>query len=735
MDLSKARERWTELASLIDDAQFNYYVRDAPTISDAEYDSAMRELEAIERQYPELQSADSPTRRVGGWRASEFAPVTHLERMLSLDDVFSLDELRQWVTRVRGAAGLPEVAMTAELKVDGLAVSLVYEAGRLVRAATRGDGRVGEDVTQNVRTIRDIPQVLSGEVPDLVEVRGEVFFPVAAFEQLNASLVESGRAPFANPRNAAAGSLRQKDPRVTASRPLAMVAHGVGALMMEGPAPQSQWELYGMLRSWGVPVSPHTVLAPTLDEVEGMIAYYADHRHDVEHEIDGIVVKVDDRSLQAAMGATSRAPRWAAAYKYPPEEVNTRLLDIRTHVGRTGRVTPFGVMEPVRVSGSTVSMATLHNQAEVRRKGVLIGDVVVLRKAGDVIPEIVAPVVALRDGTEREFVMPTHCPSCGTALAPAKEGDVDLRCPNAESCPAQITERLAHIASRGALDIESLGDETALALTNPEANREFVTGVEPMPAPQTPVLRNEAGLFDLTAEDLAHVRVWRERRRDGQPTGEWEQVLFFWTNEQRRRDGTVLRPSAPTANTRRMLDQVAAATQRPLWRFLVALSIRHVGPTAARALADRFRTLEAIEAASVDELAETEGVGPVIACSIRDWLEVDWHQRIIAAWRRAGVTFADASQVRHEVRRTLEGLTIVVTGTLDGYTREAAEHAVVERGGRAAGSVSRRTDYVVAGRNAGSKEARARQLGIPVLDEETFARLLADGPVGVSTSS
>jgi len=625
--------------------------------------------------------------------------------------------------------------MTAELKVDGLAVSLVYEAGRLVRAATRGDGRVGEDVTQNVRTIRDIPQVLSGEVPDLVEVRGEVFFPVAAFEQLNASLVESGRAPFANPRNAAAGSLRQKDPRVTASRPLAMVAHGVGALMMEGPAPQSQWELYGMLRSWGVPVSPHTVLAPTLDEVEGMIAYYADHRHDVEHEIDGIVVKVDDRSLQAAMGATSRAPRWAAAYKYPPEEVNTRLLDIRTHVGRTGRVTPFGVMEPVRVSGSTVSMATLHNQAEVRRKGVLIGDVVVLRKAGDVIPEIVAPVVALRDGTEREFVMPTHCPSCGTALAPAKEGDVDLRCPNAESCPAQITERLAHIASRGALDIESLGDETALALTNPEANREFVTGVEPMPAPQTPVLRNEAGLFDLTAEDLAHVRVWRERRRDGQPTGEWEQVLFFWTNEQRRRDGTVLRPSTPTANTRRMLDQVAAATQRPLWRFLVALSIRHVGPTAARALADRFRTLEAIEAASVDELAETEGVGPVIACSIRDWLEVDWHQRIIAAWRRAGVTFADASQVRHEVRRTLEGLTIVVTGTLDGYTREAAEHAVVERGGRAAGSVSRRTDYVVAGRNAGSKEARARQLGIPVLDEETFARLLADGPVGVSTSS
>lgn len=728
MDLSTARERWNALATLIDDAQFNYYVRDAPTISDAEYDAAVRELESLEHEFPELQSADSPTRRVGGWRANEFAPVAHIERMMSLDDVFSLDELRQWAGRVRAAAGAAEVAMTAELKVDGLAVSLTYESGRLVRAATRGDGRTGEDVTVNVRTIAAIPQVLRGHVPDLVEVRGEVYFPVAAFAQLNASLVEAGRAPFANPRNAAAGSLRQKDPRVTASRPLEMVAHGVGALVSAHPAPATQWDLYQLFREWGVPVSGHTRLAASLEDVEAMIGYFGDHRHDVEHEIDGIVVKVNDRALQVAMGSTSRAPRWAAAYKYPPEEVNTRLLDIRTHVGRTGRVTPFAVMEPVRVSGSTVSMATLHNQEEVRRKGVLIGDVVVLRKAGDVIPEIVAPVVALRNGSEHEFRMPTQCPSCGAPLAPAREGDVDLRCPNAASCPAQITERVAHIGSRGALDIEALGDETALALTNPEADREYVVGWETMPPPQTPVLRNEAGLFALKAGDLKDVRVWRERRREGRPTGEWEQRLFFYTTEQRRKDGTVTRPSTPTATTLRMLEQIEAARSQPLWRFLVALSIRNVGPTAARALAARYHSLSAIEAAS--DLGDTEGVGPVIAQSIRDWLAVDWHREIIDAWRDAGVSFADAAEAAPSAAAppTLEGLTVVVTGTLADFTREAAEQAIADRGGRASGSVSRRTDYVVAGEKAGSKEAKARSLGVPVLDEEAFKRLLADGP-------
>ncbi|MGM0385039.1 MAG: NAD-dependent DNA ligase LigA [Actinomycetota bacterium] len=732
MDLKTARTRWTELATLIDEAQFNYYVRDAPTISDAEYDSALRELEQLEHEHPELQSSDSPTQRVGGGHTNEFAPVEHLERMLSLDDVFSLDELRQWTARVQAAIRQESVPMTCELKVDGLAVSLVYERGRLVRAATRGDGRVGEDVTVNVRTIGVIPQVLRAVAPpDVVEVRGEIYFPVADFERLNASLVEAGRAPFANPRNAAAGSIRQKDPRVTASRPLSMIAHGVGAFVHpDGHVPGTQWQLYALFREWGLPVSPHNRLATATADVEEMIAYFGEHRHAVEHEIDGVVVKVDDRALQRAMGTTSRAPRWACAYKYPPEEVNTRLLDIRTHVGRTGRVTPFGVMEPVKVSGSTVSMATLHNAAEVRRKGVLIGDVVVLRKAGDVIPEIVAPVVDLRDGTEHEFVMPSRCPSCGTPLAPAKEGDIDLRCPNSESCPAQITERVAHIGSRGALDIEALGDETALALTNPEANREYVIGVDPMPTPQVPVLRNEAGLFTMRVEDLADVKVWRERRRSGELTGEWEQVLFFHTAPRHRRDGTVNAPSVPRTTTVRMLEQIEEAKGRPLWRFLVALSIRHVGPTAARALADRYRSLGGIESATVEDLAETEGVGTVIAQSILDWLDVGWHQDIVRAWRAAGVSFEDAPPTG-TAPRVLEGLTVVVTGSLPGFTRDEAKEAITSRGGRAAGSVSARTDYVVVGDNAGSKQVKARELGLTVLDEDGFRRLLEGGPAAL----
>lgn len=731
MHLNTARARWNELATLIDEAQFNYYVKDAPTISDAEYDTAMRELEALEHAFPELQSADSPSRRVGGGRLNEFAPVEHLERMMSLDDVFSLEELHQWVARVRAAAGGELVPLTCELKVDGLAVNLVYESGRLVRAATRGDGRVGEDVTVNVRTIGAIPQVLRGTaLPRTVEVRGEVYFPVADFARLNASLIDAGRAPFANPRNAAAGSLRQKDPRVTASRPLSMVAHGVGALdWPEGRIPGRQWELYQLFDEWGVPVSRHTRLATTTAEVEDMIAYYGEHRHTVEHEIDGIVMKVDDRALQRAMGATSRAPRWASAYKYPPEEVNTRLLDIRTHVGRTGRVTPFGVMEPVRVAGSSIAFATLHNASEVRRKGLLIGDTVVLRKAGDVIPEIVAPVVALRDGSEHAFVMPRQCPSCGTPLAPAKEGDVDLRCPNSESCPAQITERVAHIGSRGALDIAALGEETALALTNPEARREYVVGVEPMPALQVPVLHNEAGLFSLRVEDLADVKVWRERQKAGVLGAQWVQAPYFYTEEKRKADGSVSAPSVPRATTLTMLTEIDAARSRPLWRFLVALSIRHVGPTAARALADRYRSLAAIEAASVDDLAETAGVGAVIAASIRDWFEVEWHQHIVRSWRAAGVTFEDTPQ--DEAPATLAGLTVVVTGTLAGFTRDAAKDAITSRGGRAAGSVSRRTDYVVVGENAGSKEAKARELGVRVLDEDEFRRLLEGGPAAL----
>ncbi|MFD1716907.1 NAD-dependent DNA ligase LigA [Georgenia deserti] len=749
------RQRWTDLAEELEAAQFNYYVRDAPTISDAEYDAKLRELAALEEAHPDLRTPSSPTQRVGGTYSTEFDTVQHRRPMQSLDDVFSLEELREWALRVQTELDRAEVGMTCELKVDGLAVNLLYEHGRLVRAATRGDGRTGEDVTLNVRTIDAVPVQLTGEaVPELIEIRGEVYFPVEAFRELNAALVEAGKAPFANPRNSAAGSLRQKDPRVTASRALSMVAHGVGDVRWGPHGPPQRWssmtDLYDLLGSWGVPVSRHNRHVTSLAQVEEMIAHYAEHRHDVEHEIDGIVVKVDDFGMQRQLGSTSRAPRWATAYKFPPEEVNTRLLDIRVQVGRTGRVTPYGVMEPVLVAGSTVSQATLHNAGEVARKGVLIGDTVVLRKAGDVIPEIVAPVVDLRDGSEREFVMPETCPSCGSRLAPAKEGDADLRCPNARSCPAQLTERVFHIASRGALDVEALGGEAALALTDPEAAREKVVAARAvaaghgpvpdedaleaaeveLPPRQEPVLATEARLFDLTAEDLRNVKIWREVRQGGRPTGEWEQRPFFWTQPKLRGDGTVREAAKPTANTERMLAELDKAKSQPLWRVLVALSIRHVGPTAARALATELGSVEAIREADVERLAAVDGVGPTIAESLKEWFAVDWHREILDRWAAAGVRMADERDA--STPRTLEGLTIVVTGSLEGFSRDSAKEAVLARGGKAAGSVSKKTDYVVVGENAGSKEAKARELGRPILDEDGFVALLDGGPDAVA---
>ena len=730
VDVNSARARWSELVPVLRDALEAYHVNDAPIISDAEYDTLMHELRALESEFPELATPDSPARAVGAPALTDFAPVEHRERMMSLEDVFSYEELAAWFTRALVAAGSQDLAVTAEVKVDGVAISLTYEAGVLTRAATRGDGRTGEDVTLNAKTIAAIPHRLAGQdIPELIEVRGEVFFPVAAFKALNTRLVEEGKPPFANPRNSAAGSLRQKDPRITASRPLSMVAHGVGAVVWpDGALPASQHALYELFSSWGIPVSPLTELARGYEDVIEMIERTAQVRHDLEHEIDGVVVKVDDRALQRDMGSTSRVPRWAVAYKYPPEEVTTRLLDIRTNVGRTGRVTPYAVMEPVQVAGSTVAMATLHNREEVERKGVLIGDMVVLRKAGDVIPEVVAPVVALRDGSERPFVMPEACPSCGTPLAPAKETDVDLRCPNRRSCPAQIAGRLAHLASRGALDIEALGGESALYLTNPEATRPAI-GAELDPI-EHPALENEGGLFALTPEDLKHVRIWREVKVKGEATGTYKRQLAFWNQETRNRAGEISKPSAPRANTLRMIEQIAAAKERPLWRFLVALSIRHVGPTAARALAERFGSLAAIEAATVAELSETDGVGLVIAQSVADWLQVGWHREIIAAWRAAGVSFADVRDT--ERPRTLEGLTIVVTGSLESFTRDGAKEAILSRGGKAAGSVSRNTSYVVVGENAGSKETKARELGLPILDEEQFVALLAGGPDAVT---
>jgi len=681
---------WTDLAEQARGHQFAYHVRDAPTISDGEYDQLMRRLGALEEAHPSLRTPDSPTQQVGGASFSTgFTPADHLERMLSLDNAFSEAELAAWAARVTRDAGTSFHFLT-ELKIDGLAINLLYEQGRLTRALTRGDGRTGEDVTNNVRTIHGIPHLLSGDgVPARVEIRGEVFFPVAAFGELNASLVEAGKSPFANPRNAAAGSLRMKDPRVTASRPLRMLVHGIGARVGFDVARQS--EAYAALKVWGLPTSSHFRVVDTIEEVQDFVAYYGEHRHSVEHELDGIVVKVDEVPVQRQLGSTSRAPRWAIAVKYPPEEVNTTLLDIQVNVGRTGRVTPFGVMKPVVVAGSTVEMATLHNADEVRRKGVLIGDTVVVRKAGDVIPEIVGPVVELRDGTEREFVMPTHCPSCGTELGPQKEGDKDIRCPNARSCLSQLRERLASLAGRGAFDIEALGWEGAVALL------------------EAGVVTDEGDLFDLTREKIIQAGLFTRAAKKTDPP---EAMV----------DGKVL-----SANGEKLVDNLAKAETQPLWRVLVALSIRHVGPTAARALAAHFRSMERIRTASREELSQAEGVGGVIADAVLEWFAVDWHAAIVDRWAAAGVRMAD--EVDASEARTLEGLTIVVTGSLERFSRDEAKEAILSHGGKASGSVSKKTDYVVAGENAGTKAAKAEELGVPLLDEDGFRRLLESGSV------
>ncbi|WP_041781822.1 NAD-dependent DNA ligase LigA [Mycolicibacterium chubuense] len=680
---SALRRQWQDLADQVREHQFRYYVRDAPVISDAEFDKLLRELEALEAEHPELRTPDSPTQLVGGAGfATEFTPAEHLERMLSLDNVFSPDELEAWATRVSNEIG-DRAHYLCELKIDGVALALVYRDGRLVRAATRGDGRTGEDVTLNARTIDDVPEKLTESeefpLPTVLEVRGEVFFRVVDFEDLNAGLVAEGKPPFANPRNSAAGSLRQKNPAVTARRKLRMICHGLGH--SEGFAPATLHDAYRALKAWGLPTSEHTAQVKGLEAVTERIAYWGEHRHDVEHEIDGVVVKVDEVRLQRQLGTTSRAPRWAVAYKYPPEEATTKLLDIRVNVGRTGRVTPFAYMEPVRVAGSTVGLATLHNGSEVKRKGVLIGDTVVIRKAGDVIPEVLGPVVDLRDGTEREFEMPTHCPECGTELAPAKEGDADIRCPNSRSCPAQLRERVFHVAGRGAFDIEGLGYEAAIALL------------------QAGVITDEGDLFSLTADDLL------------------------------RTDLFTTKAGEVSANGKRLLAHLDKAKAQPLWRVLVALSIRHVGPTAARALATEFGSLDAITAASEEELAATEGVGPTIAAAITDWFTVDWHRAIVDKWRAAGVRMADERDT--SVERTLEGLSIVVTGSLTGFSRDDAKEAIIARGGKAASSVSKKTAYLVAGDAPGSKYDKAVELGVPVLDEDGFRRLLDGGPDAV----
>lgn len=703
--MDAVRREYEHTVEAVEAARRAYYMDDAPVMSDADYDALYRRLEDFEATYPTLIRDDSPTRQVGGEASSAFAPVKHASQMYSLEDVFSFDELKGWVRRVESS--LPDSAdhiWLTEVKIDGLAVSLTYRDGVLVRAATRGDGVTGEDVTHNVRTIGSIPQRLSGDgYPAFFEVRGEVFIASGDFVKLNESMVASSKNPFANPRNAAAGSLRQKDASVTATRPLSMFVHGVGNLGDLGV--ESQSEAYRLLSSWGLPVSSYTRTFSGFDDVIAYIEEMGERRHDLLHEIDGIVVKVDSYAAQRLLGHTSRVPRWAVAYKYPPEEVHTKLLDIRVDVGRTGRVTPYAVMEPVFVAGSTIERATLHNQDVVKAKGVLIGDTVVLRKAGDVIPEVVAPVVALRDGSERPFVMPSTCPSCGSALAPAKAGDADLRCTNPRSCPAQLTERLCYAASRSAFDIDALGYEAAKALTNPGG------GVKPL-------LDSEANLFNLTVDDLREVMVLRERRVGESVTVSLEP--YFFTKPTRSNPVSV-----PTKSALNLIVELGKAKEQPLWRVLVALSIRHVGPTAARALAAEFGSMDAIREAGKGRLSAVDGVGATIADSIISWFEVDWHREIVDAWADAGVRMADERD--ESIPQTLEGLTIVATGSFEGFTRDSIKDAIISRGGKASSSVSKRTNYVVAGSNAGSKLAKAEALGVPVLSEEQFVSLMDAG--------
>ncbi|MEV4975069.1 NAD-dependent DNA ligase LigA [Streptomyces scopuliridis] len=705
---AEARERHAQLAEQIEEHRFRYYVNDQPVISDGEFDTLLRSLEALEEEHPELRTPDSPTQKVAGAYETDFAAVQHRERMLSLDNAFDDAELATWADRVAKDVGTPDFHFLCELKVDGLAVNLTYEHGRLTRAATRGDGRTGEDITPNVRTIAEIPHRLAGErVPELVEIRGEVYFPMEAFQELNARLVAAGDKPFANPRNAAAGSLRQKDPKITATRPLHMVVHGIGA--REGFDIDCLSHAYELLREWGLPTARHNKVVGSIGEVREFIAYFGEHRHSVEHEIDGVVVKLDEIPLQGRLGSTSRAPRWAIAWKYAPEEVNTKLVNIRVGVGRTGRVTPYAQVEPVTVAGSEVEFATLHNQDVVKAKGVWIGDTVVIRKAGDVIPEILGPVIDLRPEDAYEFEMPAVCPECGTELRAMKEGDIDLRCPNARTCPAQLRERLFYLAGRKCLDIENFGYVAAAALTRPLE-------------PETPPLLDEGDLFDLTVEQLLPIKAYVLDQDSGLPkrdpkTGE-EKIATVFANQE----------GEPKKNALAMLQNIAAARERPLARVIAGLSIRHVGPVAAEALAREFRSIDRIEQATEQELADVDGVGAIIATSVKEWFEVDWHREILRKWRAAGVRMEEEGTGEDDAPRPLEGLTVVVTGTLERYTRDGAKEALQTRGAKVTGAVSKKTGFVVVGENPGSKYDKAMQLKVPVLDEQGFTILLEQGP-------
>lgn len=810
--LAQAQKQWQDLVDQINQARVLYYDRDRPTLSDAQYDQLFRQLEELEGHFPQLINPDSPTQTVGGSAQKTFSSVTHLERMASLDDVFDTDEVSSWYQRMAQATGEEKPQVSAEVKIDGLAVNLTYRNGKLALGATRGDGSVGEDVSANIRTIANIPSQLSGTVvPEICEIRGEIYFPLSAFNELNeqrsaqweeyssakkagnlaawraqrqkAGLPSKVEPPFVNPRNAAAGSLRQKDSRVTAARPLALIAHGIGKVQWKAAdlaagftPPTSQLQWYHQLRQWGLPVSEYTRPLRGLDKIQEFITHIGKIRPEISHEIDGVVLKIDNLKTQGELGFTARAPRWAVAYKFPPQEVHTKLVDIRVGVGRTGRITPYGVMEKVLVDGSNVERATLHNPFEVRRKGVKIGDTVVLRKAGDVIPEIVCSVVDLRDGSEQDWQMPQHCPSCGSEIRPEKEGDKDLRCPNQRHCPEQIKERVIFLASRGALDIEGLGEQSAAALTIPEADRprvalaltrgeavaaagEFIYFPEADPAasapaedaasllppPASPALPFESGLFDLDAEQLLQVKTWNRKQvtksdrvklkaqliaggKSDKEAADLSKKLLssgeIWSYTPYFAGGN---PQAPSlaARGKLLLEELEKAKTQPLWRILVALSIRHLGPQASRALAAHFGSLQAIASASESELTSVDDIGAEIASSIKGWFAVDWHQEIVSAWEKAGVVMREEASADSE--QTLTGLNIVVSGRVEGYTRDEAKEALMRAGGKSASSVSKNTDLLVYGEKAGSKLKRARELGVACLPEQYFSQLLAQG--------
>lgn len=664
-ELVQARKRVEELRARIEHHDYRYYVLAAPEISDAEYDALVRELASLEQRFPELITKDSPTQRVGERPSVLFAPARHAEPLLSLDNAFDMGELRAWFARVEKNLGTRECPpVFCEPKIDGVSVAVVYEHGRLVRAATRGDGFVGENVTANARTIRTLPTRLHGRPPESLEIRGEVFLPVAEFERLNFELGSAGKPLFANPRNAAAGSLRQKDPEVTASRPLRVVFHGL--VRVRGAVLKTHGETLELFRACGLDVPARGLRCTSIGEVETYIRELEERRHALEHEMDGVVVKLDDYDARAELGATSKAPRWAIAFKFPSEEQTTRLRDIQVSVGRTGVLTPFAVLEPVRIGGVTVSLATLHNEDEIARKDLRIGDMVVVRRAGDVIPEVVAPVPSVRTGGERRFRMPRECPACAQPIS-RDAGEVASYCKNLR-CPAQVLARLVHFASRSAMDIQHLGEQTAAMLI------------------ERGLAADPADLFFLEAEDLSSLPGFGPRA---------------------------------AANLIVAIDE---ARTRPLERLVVGLGIRHVGSRAARILAGHFRSIEAIARASEGELVAAKGLGPVVAHAVREFFDRPETQRLIDDLRRGGVRLRASGDAR---TGPLAGETFVITGTLATLSRKEAEDRIEALGGHVTSSVSRNTDYLVLGERAGSKLAAARKLGIPTLDEESFLGLLS----------